>query len=161
MLRARAMRAFAARWRFQYIGPAIPKWEFPKVRPPLPVSFSLGSYPVDEIRQVWNVIEGQQNGVPVLIFDSVIGEGKGTYCTFIACRSRENPFGNDTFTDSVIPFGAWTALYRIPFLQILPWTMGMQRLDRWVNRLRLARPAGLLVAKSPRHTLSGRSSTRG
>jgi len=140
MFRARAMRAFAARWGFQYIGPARAKWgfpSFPKIRLPLSVSVPLAGYPADEIRRFWNVIEGLQNGVWVLIFDSVFGKGKGTYCTFIAFQSNQYPFGSDTWSDRVIHSGGWTALYRIPTLQIIPWTLGIQRLDDHVNKLRV------------------------
>jgi hypothetical protein len=137
MFRARAMRAFAARLCFQYIGPAAPKWglpSFPQIRP---VSFPLAGYPADEIRQIWNVIEGRQNGVSVLIFDSVIGKGIGTYSTFIAWQSKQNPFGSDTVSNRVIHSGGWTALYRIPVLQVIPWTMSVQRLDDHLNKLRV------------------------
>lgn len=138
MFRARAMRAFAARWGFQYSGPSSPKWgfpSFPKVTPTLPASFHLTGYPADEIRQIWNVIEGRQSGVSLLIFDCVIGKGKGTYATFIACQSNQNPFGSDTFTHCVLRLGEWTALYRIPVLQVIPWTMGIQSLENHVNNL--------------------------
>src|ERR1700674_955006 len=83
--RANAMRALASRWGFQYIGPpALRLWSLwfrssPEIRPPLPVSFSLAGYPANRITAVWNVIEGQQSGVSVLIFDSYLGKVKGTY----------------------------------------------------------------------------------
>jgi hypothetical protein len=38
--------------------------------------FVFPSYPADKIRQVWNVIEGQQSGVSVFIFDSDLGKVK-------------------------------------------------------------------------------------
>ena len=141
--RANAVRALASRWGFQYIGPpAVRFWSLwfrssPEISPPLPVSFSLASYPADRIRQVWNVIEGQQSGVSVFIFDSYLGRVKGTYCTFIACQTEKNPFGSDTSSDRVVHSSGWTALYRIPFLQIIPWTMSIHRLDDHVNRLRV------------------------
>ncbi len=139
IFRARSMRALAARSGFQYIGPRAPNFwgfrSFPKVRLPLPVSFPRACYPVGEVRQVWNLIEGQQNGVSVLIFDGVVGER--TYCTFIACQTKQNPFGMDTSPDRVIQSGGWTVLCRVRYLQI-PWTMGIQRLDDHVNKLRFS-----------------------
>jgi hypothetical protein len=138
MFRARAMRAFAARRGFQYHGPSSPKWGFPslpKVTPTLPASFHLIGYPADEIRQIWNVVDGQQSGVSLLVFDSVIGKGKGTYATFIACQSSQNPFGSDTFTHRILRLGEWTALYRIPVLHVIPWTMGIKRLDYYVKQV--------------------------
>jgi hypothetical protein len=136
MVRTRGMRALAARWGFHYIGPPAPSFwgfrSFPKVTPPLPVSFPRDCYPVGEIRQVWNVIEGQQNGVSVLICDSVIGERM--YCTILGCQTKQNPFKTDTSTDRVIRSGGWTVLCRVRYLQI-PWTMGIQRLDDHMNKL--------------------------
>jgi hypothetical protein len=139
--RANAMRALASRWGFQYIGPpALRFWSLwfrssTEIAPPLPVSFPLAYYPASEIGQVWNLIEGQQSGVSVLIFDSYLGKVKGSYCTFIACQTEKNPFGTDT--DRVIQSGGWTALYRFSFLST-PWTMSARRLDDHVNRLRVA-----------------------
>jgi hypothetical protein len=140
MSRARAMRAFAARRSFRYIGPPASKWfspSHPKISPPLPICFSQGCHPYgSRIRQVWNVIEGQQGKVSVLIFDSIIGEGKGVYCTFVACDAEQNPFGVDTKPDHIIQSGGWTAVYRVRFVQI-PWTMGIKRIDDYVNMLRV------------------------
>ncbi len=139
MFRARSMRALAARWGFQYIGPSAPSFwgfrSFPKVRLPLPASFPRAGYPVGEIKQVWNLIEGQQNGVSVLIFDGVVGQR--TYCTFIACQTKQNPFGMDTLPNRVIQSGEWTVLCRVRYLQI-PWTIGIRRLDDHVNKLQLS-----------------------
>ena len=139
-VRARAMRDLAAKWGVQYIGPAASRWfspSHPKISPPLPIWFSQACHPYgSRIRQVWNVIEGQQNKVSLLIFDSIIGEGKGVYCTFVACETEQNPFGIDTKPDRVIQSGGWTAVYRVRFLQI-PWTMGIKRIDDYVNKLRV------------------------
>lgn len=138
MFRARSMRALAARWGFRYIGPRAPSFwgfgVFPKTRLPLPVSFPRDGYPVGAIRQAWNVIEGQQNGVPVLIFDGVVGTR--TYCTIIACQTKQNPFGSDTSPGRVIQSGGWAVLCRVRYLQI-PWTIGIQRLDDQMNKLRV------------------------
>ena len=139
--RARGMRALASRWGFQYIGP--PALRFLKiwfsssheVSPPLPASFSLACYPTDEITQVWNVIEGQQNGISVLIFDGFFG--RKTYCTFIACQTERNPFAEDTWSDRVIQTGEWRVYYRVPTFQILPWTMGTKRIEDHLNKLRV------------------------
>jgi hypothetical protein len=132
--RARSMRVFAAKWGFKYIGPRAPIfWGFRKVKPPVPLPRACDL--VGEIRQAWNVIEGQQNGASVLIFDSVIW-GR-TYCTFIACQTEKNPFGMDTSPDHVIQSGGWTILYRVRWLQAIPQSMSIQRLDDHVNKLRV------------------------
>ena len=140
MFRARAMRVLAARQGFQYLGPSAFRWGFPslpKIKHPVPIPFSLAWYPASEIRQIWNVIEGRQAGVSVLIFDCAIGEGKGTHCrTVIACQTQQHPFGTDTSRNRVVHSGGWTVLYRVPFVNHpWPWTLGIQRLAEYVNKL--------------------------
>src|ERR1700680_2314218 len=138
MFRARAMRTLAARWGFQYIGPPAPRWwwnpSHAKFSPPLPGW--LSSVPsVPQIRQVWNVIEGQQNGVSVLIFDGVIGARGGAPCTFIMCQTEQNPFGITTPPDRLIQLHGWTVLHGVWFLWF-SWIMGTQRLERHMKKLR-------------------------
>ena len=105
------MRAFAARFGFQYIGPGAPPswWWNPthlKIRPLLP---SWISHLHPRIGQVWNVIEGERNGVSNLISDSVIGEYKGGQpCTRIACQTQ-NPFGTVP-ADQIEQTHGWTVL---------------------------------------------------
>ena len=137
MFRARAMRALAARWGFEYIGPPFSGWRTSPSPPDpaaLPVSFPYWLIHDRRIRQVWNVIKGQQSGLSVLIFDSIIGEGRGRYCTFFACQTEQNRFGIDLSPERVIQSHGWTALFRVRFLQI-PWTMGAQRLDDLLKKL--------------------------
>jgi hypothetical protein len=136
--RARAMRDLAAKWGFHYIAPPASRWFSPshlKISVPLPIWFSRGCHPYgSRIRQAWNVIEGKQGNVSLLIFDSIIGEGRGVYCTFLACETERNPFGIETKPDRLIRSGGCTAVYRVRFLQI-PWTIGIKRIDDYVNRL--------------------------
>ena len=142
VFRARAVRALAASWGFQYTGPAAPKWWNPshhhKISPPLPGWFSLVCHPSGRrITDIWNVIEGHQNGVSVLIFDSILGEGRGSApCTVIACQTEQNPFGIVTSPDRVIQSDGWTAVHGVWFLHF-SWTMGIRRLDRYVKTLRV------------------------
>jgi hypothetical protein len=146
--RARAIRALAARWGFHHIGPSFSGWptaSSPQIKAPLPLSFSHWLFHDRRIRQVWNVIEGQQSGLSVLIFDSIIGEGRGVYCTFFACKTEPYPFGIDVAPDRVIQLHGWTALFRIRFLQI-PWTMSVQHLEDYLNKLRVS--SSLAVEKS-------------
>lgn len=134
--RARSMRAFAAGWGFKYVGPRAPRFwgfrYFGKFKPPVPLPRAC--HLVGEISQAWNVIEGEQNGTSVLIFDSVIGGC--TYCTFMACQTEQNPFGLDTSPDRIFQSGGWTVLYRVRWLQIIPQTMSIQCLDDHLNKLR-------------------------
>ncbi len=140
MVRGRAMRALAARWGFQYIGPLAPtKWWWNpshlEIRAPLPSWISSFTPCGLRIRQVWNVIEGNTNGVTVLIFDSVIGQYKGGQpCTLIACKTEQNPFGMVTSADRVIQSHGWTVLHGIWFFWF-SWTMGIRSLDDHLNKL--------------------------
>jgi hypothetical protein len=139
MFRARSMRALAARWGFQYIGPPAPEWWNPsnlEISPPMPVWISSLYLSGIRMRQIWNVIEGQRNGISVLIFDSVIGQYKGGQpCTLIACQTEKNPFGMVTSPDRLIQSHGWTVLHGVWFLWF-SWTMGINRLDNYVNKLR-------------------------
>jgi hypothetical protein len=140
MLRANAMRTLAARWGFQYIGPtAPPKWWWNPshldIRPPLPIWISRFSPCGERIRQVWNVIEGRKNGLPVLIFDSVIGEYRGGHpCTLVAYQTEQNPFGVVTGVDRAVQTHGWTVLHGVWFLWF-SWTMGVKRLDDHLSKL--------------------------
>lgn len=138
VLRARAMRSLAARWGFQYVGPPAPGWRKPKIGDPLPARFSLIFRPSGrQITQVWNLIEGQQNGISVVVFDSVLGEGRNSAsCTVIACHAEQNPFGIVSSPDRVIQSHGWTVVHGVWFLWF-SWTMGIKRLDKYVNKLRV------------------------
>jgi hypothetical protein len=145
MFRARAMRAFAARWGLRYVGPPAFKWwgfpPMPKIRPPIRVPFSLDWWPANKLRQVWNVIEGQQDGVSVLIFDSFIGIGKAGVCrTFFACKTEQSPFGTDASSGRVVHSHGWTIFYRSPRFLEAPWatwSMGIRRIEDHLNQLRV------------------------
>jgi hypothetical protein len=149
LFRAHAMRAFAARWGFQYIGPSAFMWRFAwghswltlrKIKPPVPLPFSLAWWPGNEIRQVWNVIEGQQSGVPVVIFDSFIEGYHDVYRTFLVCKTEQNPFEIDKFRDRVVHSHGWTILYQVPFLLLVPWatsSMSIKRLEDDLDKLRI------------------------
>jgi hypothetical protein len=145
--RARAMRALAARFGLHYVGPASIRWKlpFPKIKPPIHIPFSLSWWPADEIRQVWNVIEGQQSGVPLLIFDSYIAGGRGSYRTFFACKAEQNRLELDTWRDRVIQSQGWTILYRVPFPLEVPWatwSLGITHLEDHLNTLRVGSGVG-------------------
>jgi hypothetical protein len=141
MFRARAIRAFAARWGLQYIGPpAPPKWWWNpahfEIQPPLPGWISHFHPSGRRIRQAWNVIEGQQNGISIMILDTVIGEYRGGQaCTLFACHTEKNPFGASTSADRVVQSHGWTVLHGAWFLWF-SWTMSTKRLDGHMNALR-------------------------
>jgi hypothetical protein len=136
VFRARAMRALAARWGFQYAGPRAPKWST-KTSPPLPGWFPTFQPSNRRITHVWNVIEGHQNGVSVLIFDSIIGGGKGSgYCTIVACQTEQNPFGMVASPVRLIQSHGWTVVHGVWFLWF-SWTMSIKRVERNLEKLRV------------------------
>lgn len=130
LIRARSMRGFAAELGLRYVGPGAPPrwWLNPshlEIHPSLPAWIAHLS---PRIRQVWNVIEGERNGVPILIFDGIIGEYRGGQpCTFVACRTEQNPFGTIRRGDRVIQAQGWTVLQGAWFFWFT-WTMGIKRL---------------------------------
>jgi hypothetical protein len=144
MFRARAMRAFAARWNFQYLGPLAPKPWNPshlKMSPPLPGWVSHFQPGGKRITQVWNVVEGQQHGIPVFIFDCVVGEYRRSGpCTVIAYQSEQNPFGAVASADRVVQSHGWTVLHGVWFLWF-SWTMRVKRLDEHLNELQVGQRA--------------------
>jgi hypothetical protein len=135
LFRARAMRSFAASCGFQYIGPSAPRWRnapHPMISPLFPVGFSSVCHPSGKpITHVWNVVKGSRSGVPVLVFDSIVGKGRGSsYCTVIASQTEQNPFGTVKGPDRLIQSGGWTILHGIWFLHF-SWLMGTNRLEHY------------------------------
>ena len=123
LFRARAMRAFAGRWHLQYLGPTTFSWRLlfaRTMRPPVPIPFSL-DWMAKDVKQIWNVIEGQQSGVPILIFDAYVGASKGAYRTLFATKTEQSPLGIDTRRDCVAQSNGWTILARVPFFLEVPW----------------------------------------
>jgi len=140
--RAKDMRAVAARWGFQYLGPSASRWRSPSSRDlsstTLPASFPKTCHPVLPFKQVWNVIEGQRSGVSILIFDSIIGlrRGTGRYCTFIAINTESNVFSTDICSEKFVHSRGWTGVYRLRLLQV-PWTISIHRIEQHLGDLRL------------------------
>jgi len=142
MFRARAMRALAARWGLRYVGPPTPpQWwlnpSHPKISPPLPGWLSQFYPSGRRLMQVWNVIEGRQNGLSFLIFDGLVGNRRSGPCTLIACQTEQNPFATLRGRDHVIQSHGWTVLHGV---HLFCWTMGVKHLDNYLKELRV-RPA--------------------
>jgi hypothetical protein len=135
MLRGRGMRAFAARRGFRYIGPSAPPqwWWNPshlEIHPPLTRS-ALGGL---QARQVWNVIEGNVNGVTVFIFDGIIGSKGGQPFTLIACETEQDPFLMVASADQVIQSRGWTILHGVWFLWF-SWIMSIPRIEGHLDNM--------------------------
>jgi hypothetical protein len=122
-VRNRAMRALALRLGFRYIGR------------PLPDSFYLRGYPLNAIGWARNVIQGEQAGIPILIFDCYAGTGKGApYCTVIAAQTSINPFPEVSPPEKITKQRAWTAVYRTRY-PLIPWTLSTDRIEELLNNL--------------------------
>jgi hypothetical protein len=146
MLRGREMRALASRWGLRYVGPPGPRFVFgymPKIKPDLP--FSRAGYPTDEIRQVWNVIEGELSGVRIVLFDSLLYSfpAINQFCTFMACQTDQDPFGSDGAANHFFQIdqvmhkrSGWTLLYRMALVHtLMPWSISINRLERALSDL--------------------------
>jgi len=133
-LRALAMRRFASRWGFRYIGPTAPPrwWDIsrPKVRAPLPsrICSKLG------IAQAWNIIEGKYNGTTLLIFDGLSGAYNSQARTQIACQTEQNPFPLTTSIETVSQIHGWTILDGVWFFWF-SWPMSIRRIERHLRYL--------------------------
>ena len=134
--RASAMRALALKWGFQYSKGEPRMLYLPKNHSPKPHSFRLHGYPVDTMNRTWNLIEGEKNGLKILILDSTLSMGgrNGRYSTFIAVRTETNPFDNEAPEENIVHSNGWVALYRLRFWQI-PWTLSIQRIDEQLEIL--------------------------
>ena len=135
-VRASAMRALALRWGFQYTKGDPPLWFVARGYSPIPTSFRLRGYPLNNISRTWNVIEGGKNGINILILDSALDLGvkSGSYCTFLAARTDRNPFGKKIAQEKIAHSNGWTALYRPGYL-LIPWTLSIQRIEEHLNGL--------------------------
>jgi hypothetical protein len=103
--RSLALRQLASKFRFVYLGKALPS------------SLHQG------ISSCWNVIDGERNGLRILIFDYRIGEGKGSWRrTVIVAQGNPDIFRNVPFVLnlSIEQTGDWTVLYEPKSLGIYP-----------------------------------------
>ena len=133
--RACTMRRLASRWSFQYIGPgAPPQWWWNTSHLKVPASLP-GWISHLGVSQVWNIIEGKNNGMSMFIFDGAIGTGRSRPCTYIACQTEQSPFRVSSSVDRVIQIHGWTVLHGVWFLWF-SWFMGIGRIDRHLRNLR-------------------------
>lgn len=134
--RVTAMRTLATRWSFQYSAGDPQIWAGRRSPVHYPPEFKMRCYPVYAMSKVWNVIDGERNGIRVLIFDSRIGTGRGArYCTFFAVQTSENLFKRVSSREKIAQRAGWTAVYRIPFIGIRPWTLSITRIEELLNNL--------------------------
>ena len=137
LFRAMAMRAFAFKLGLQYKEGKPHLLYLPKGHRPLPTWLQVKGAPWNTVTRAWNFIEGEKNGIKVLIFDSTLGSrnrGKGIYSTFIAVRTDKNAFENKDSYEKIAHSNGWTALYRFRFWQI-PWTLSIQRIEEHLDNL--------------------------
>ena len=74
--RSLAMKQVASKFRFVFLGKALPR------------SLILETTGLQRISSCWNVIDGERDGLRILIFDCRIGEGKGSWRRTVICRAR-------------------------------------------------------------------------
>jgi hypothetical protein len=152
LFRARSMRALAVRRGLRYVGPSgVAGWGFRRISPPVPIPFSLVRWP--NIRVVFNAIEGEQDGVPVLIFDCVIGRGVGRryfYRTLFACKTEHNFYETDAspgqviqppgwIAECVVQSNGWSIVYQPLRFMVIPLRVGsmsVREIEDHLNELR-------------------------
>jgi hypothetical protein len=137
--RGRAMFALAARLGFRYIGPRAPArwwWNPPNGRtgPDLPSWVSNANPCGLNVRQIWNVMEGQHDGIPILIFDALYGARGGQPLTAIVCQTERSPYQTTLTGDHVYQSHRWALLRGTKFLGF-SWTMSIQRLEDNISNL--------------------------
>jgi hypothetical protein len=125
--RARAMRALAVRWDLRFLGSKFPGGKFPMDR-------RRFRFPANHFKKVSNVLSGSCNGKEVLVFDAVVGTGKGVYATFFLVRSEDDPFGGKPEPWTLVHSNGWCALWCIRFWQI-PWTMSARMIEEQLRKL--------------------------
>jgi hypothetical protein len=97
-----ALRVMAVRRGFAFLGPALPR------------SLRLRGTNLEGATSVWNVVEGDKDGIRVVAFDCLIGSGKGRWRrTVIAAQGPRDVFavaklyGDFTLDHS----GDWTIMF--------------------------------------------------
>jgi hypothetical protein len=88
------------------------------------------------VSQVWNIIEGKNQGVSVLIFDGISEGVRSHPCTFIGCQTEQSPFPMTTSAEPVVQMRGWWVFGGVKFFGFFHWFMGTRRLDRHLDHLR-------------------------
>ena len=124
--RTASIRALASRLGFHFLGAALPR------------SLTLSGTPFSNHSKVWNVIDGEPNGVRTIAFDCQVGSGKGSWRrTIIAIEesvsfSNVMPLNPEMKIDSA---GGWKILYRprVPFGFRVAGLMPLEELEPYLN----------------------------
>ncbi len=125
-LREKAIRSLASKVGFQYTDRTLPS-SFPSAQEAF------------EIAHAWNVVQGERNGTQMVVFDSVVGRGRGIYRTFIAVRTKVDPFPKDEgLLTNVLWSPEWIAICgHQAVLNLIPWTMSARRIEEYIRSLML------------------------
>src|SRR5438270_12876238 len=80
--RAAAIQRLALQLGFHYLGRAVP------------ASLTLSGTQLAYAKAIWNLIDGERQGMRIIVFDCRIGGGKGSWrCTAIAADATTDVFG--------------------------------------------------------------------
>ena len=108
--RTSEIRRLAETIGFHYLGNALPR------------SLPLSGLP-PRIASIWNVLDGEQHGRRVIVFDCRFGEGKGSWRrTVIAVHAEQSSITASAFDPDirVVQIREWTFLYRPKELVLIP-----------------------------------------
>jgi hypothetical protein len=101
--RAASIRALAARVGFHYLGNAVPR------------SLTLGDTPFADSSSIWNLIDGEPNGVRIIAFDCRVGMGRQSWRrTVIAVSGSSDILSTVRFSKGIVVnrSGDWNIVYR-------------------------------------------------
>lgn len=104
------IRSLATKLGFTYIGSTLPR------------SLSLVGTELQPCSSVWNVIDGEPNGIRVIAFDCRVGRGKGSWRrTVVAVQSTEK-FNPQLFSPDMTAENTerWTFFYQPKALTFIP-----------------------------------------
>ncbi len=129
--RKAALRAMANRRGFAYLG----QW--------IPCSLTLRGTPFERATWIWNVIDGDSQGIRVIAFDCDIGSGRGS-CrrTVIAAQSARDVFGAVKFRRdlTVDRSGDWILLYQPKTVSLISGLMTVPEIEAHFDAIEVPAP---------------------
>lgn len=126
-LRDRAMVSLASELGFTFLNRTLPN------------TFPREDEPFSQIKSFWDVIHGRQNGMEIIVFDGIYGDGRGVYRTFIAVQTPSNPFPKDeVILGNTLQSSGWTVLCgEQQAFNLVPWSISTRSIVKYLRSLQL------------------------
>jgi hypothetical protein len=125
--REAAMRGLATRTGFHYLGRGVPK------------SLTLKGTGLESVTAIWNLIDGDCQGVRIIAFDCRIGAGRGSWHrTVIATDQRPEELITASTPELVVErSGEWSIIYQPKAFSLVP--AGLMPVEEVEAHLKAAR----------------------